>query len=188
MGGVPTATSGLGWVAGRRQNQGKMSRIMRTARQRSERGFTLVEIMIAVAIVAILAAVALPSFMDSVRKSRRTEAFNAISNVQQLQERWRSNHGSYAGSLTAAAGDDPPGLGLSSAQTAKGYYDLALADVGAAAYTVTATAKDGTSQANDSRCLVLAARVAGGNLSYGAGAGAIDWTAANPDPDRCWAR
>ncbi len=155
---------------------------------RAERGFTLVEVMIAVAIVAILAAVALPTFMDSIRKSRRTDAFSAIANVQQLQERWRSNRSAYAASLTNAPDHaTTPGLGLASARTAKGYYDLALSGTGAAGYTVTAASVSNTSQANDSRCAALGARVAaGGNLSYGSGAttATIDWTDAN----RCWAR
>ena len=71
--------------------------------------------------------------------------------------------------------------------TADGYYDLALSGTGATGYTVTAAAVSGTSQANDTRCLVLGAQVAaGGNLNYGSGAttAAIDWTDAN----RCWAR
>lgn len=154
---------------------------------RADGGFTLIEIMIAVAIVAILAAVALPTFMDSIRKSRRTDAFNAIAAVQQAQERWRSNKSSYAtnAQLTLAPTADPPGLGLS-ATSASGYYTLALSGVGAVGYTVTATAVAGTSQAADTHCAVLAARVAGGDLTYAGAAAAIDW--ANPDPNRCWAR
>ena len=82
-----------------------------------------------------------------------------------------------------------PGLGMTSARTAKGYYDLALSNTNGAGYIVTATAVTGTSQTNDTYCVVLGARVAsGGNLSYGGSASTIDWTAANPDPNRCWAR
>lgn len=148
-------------------------------------GFTLVEIMIAVAIVAILAAVALPTFIDAVRKSRRSDAVNAIAQVQQAQERWRGNRPAYAASVTNAAGGDPPGLGLP-ARSAKGWYDLSLTGVGAAGYTVVAAAVSGSTQAGDGACAVLAARIAGGNVGYGAGASAdsIDWA----DPKRCWAR
>ncbi|MBL0296210.1 MAG: prepilin-type N-terminal cleavage/methylation domain-containing protein [Betaproteobacteria bacterium] len=80
------------------------------ARRETASGFTLVELMIAVVIVALLASIALPSFMDSIRKSRRSEAFAALSAVQQAQERWRGNHGSYAARpLASARPGAPPG-------------------------------------------------------------------------------
>jgi len=154
---------------------------------RTGRGFSLIEVVIAMAIAAILATVALPTFIDSIRKSRRTDAFHLIAAVQQLQERWRSNHSAYAASLTHAATGTPPGLGMASARTADGYYELALSGTGATGYEVIATAVSGTSQAGDTRCLVLGARVeAGGRLSQGSGgsSASIDWSDAN----RCWAR
>ncbi|MBK8106720.1 MAG: prepilin-type N-terminal cleavage/methylation domain-containing protein [Betaproteobacteria bacterium] len=160
------------------------ARSFANARREAASGFTLVELMIAVVIVALLASIALPSFMDSIRKSRRSEAFAALSAVQQAQERWRSNGSSYAESLTNAANGTPPGLGMASATTAKGYYTLSLSGAGASGYTVTATAVAGTSQASDGNCKVLAAQVQGGNLSYGSGAAA----AAFPDANRCWAQ
>ena len=75
-----------------------------------QRGFTLIEVMIAVVIVAILVAVALPAYQNSIRKSRRSEAFAALSNVQQMQERHRSSQPVYAASLTDARNAVPPGL------------------------------------------------------------------------------
>jgi type IV pilus assembly protein PilE len=142
-------------------------------------GFTLVELMIAVAIVAILAAVALPAYQDSVRKGRRSEAFNAISQIQHAQERWRSNSNAYTTTLAD--------LGAA-AITPQGHYQIALTapssnpNALASGYIVTATAHG--SQANDARCVLMAARVLGGNLAYGSGVSTVDWTDAN----RCWAR
>jgi len=185
MDGSRAVTGGLGPDLRGSENACMTSNRSCVDRPRTRRGFTLIEVMITVAIVAILASVALPSFLDSIRKSRRTDAFNAIASVQQAQERFRSNRSAYAGSLTNAATGAPPGLALASARTTKGYYDLALSGVDASGYTVTATAVSGTSQANDTRCLLLGARVAaGGNLSYGSGSSSIDWTDAN----QCWAR
>jgi len=159
------------------------------ANARRRQGFTLIEIMIAVVIVAILAAIALPSFLDSVRKSRRADAFTAITTVQQAQERWRSNKSEYATDAQLPIGINavPPGLGLSRT-TSSGYYTLALSGTSATGYAVVATPVAGKSQAQDGVCKVLGIRIAGGNLTYGADAAAIDFNAAIPDPGRCWAR
>ena len=171
------------WVA--RHNPSTMHPVTPLqAKARHQRGFTLIEIMIAVVIVAILAAIALPSFMDSIRKGRRSEAFAALSALQQAQERWRANNSSYASALanTAVVGAPPNGLGLSETSSG-GRYTIALSDPGATGYTATATAVAGTSQAADGNCSALAVRLAGGNVTFGSGAGP-DWT----DAGRCWAR
>ncbi len=144
-------------------------------------GFTLIELMVAVTIVGVLVAVALPSYQNSVRKGRRSEAFNAIAAVQQAQERSRGNWPGYCGDLTSAPTLAACGLGLP-ASTARGHYTLALSNVTATGYTVTATAAGG--QAADTNCALLAARLAGGTLSYGSGSAAVDWA----DPNRCWAK
>lgn len=155
---------------------------------RSDRGFTVIELMIAVALAVILAAVALPSFLDSVRKSRRADAFIAITTVQQAQERWRGSRSAYADALpNTAVAPEVNGLGLG-AQSASGYYDLALSNVATSGYTVTATAASGKSQDQDGACKILGVRIRDGNVVYGAGAADINWAAANPDAGRCWAR
>lgn len=162
---------------------------METKAYAAVRGFTLIELMIAVAVVGLLLALAYPSFLDQMRKSRRADAFNALQTVQQAQERWRANRPAFAGSaqLTAAPNASYPaeaGLGLSST-SASGYYDIAIATASATGYEITATARSGTSQAADRACSRLAVRMLGGNISYGSGAiGDIDWN----DTARCWPR
>lgn len=64
-------------------------------------GFTLIELMVVVAIVAILAAIALPSFADQMRKSRRAEAVTALQDAQLRLEKWRADHSSFADSGVA---------------------------------------------------------------------------------------
>jgi type IV pilus assembly protein PilE len=124
------------------------------------------------------------------RKTRRAEAFQALSNLQHAQERHRSTRPAYTDLITAAPSATPPGLGFPSARTSSGYYDLAITLVsgGATTYVATATGVAGTSQAADGPCSVLAVRIEGGNVRYGAGT-TIDWTPGNnTDPTRCWAR
>ena len=65
-------------------------------------GFTLIELMITVAIVAILGAVAYPSYQESVRKSRRAEARVALMDVLQQQERYMTQYNSYLAFTTSA--------------------------------------------------------------------------------------
>lgn len=103
------------------------------------RGFTLIELMIVVAVIGILATIAYPSYQDSIRQARRIEAQSVMLDIQLLQEKYRVNHVSY-GSLTD--------LGSFSSD----YYTFAISGNSASAYTITATAKSGTSQAGDTGC------------------------------------
>lgn len=139
------------------------------------RGFTTVELLIAVVILGVLVMVALPTFQQQIRKGRRADAMAALANLQQAQERWRSTRTTYAPNSELTAG-----LALT-ATSASGYYTIAIDANSATGYTATATAVSGTSQAGDSGCTAMSVRVDGGNLLYGAGG---DWT----DPNRCWAR
>ncbi len=64
------------------------------------KGFTLVEMMITIGIIAILASIAYPSYVGNVKKSRRVEAQTALQQVATLQEQYFSETGSYTNDLT----------------------------------------------------------------------------------------
>lgn len=147
-------------------------------------GFTLTELMIVIVVIGLLAAVALPTFLDAVRKGRRSEAFNALAAVQQAQERWRGSHAGYAATLGEGSEDDP-GLGLPD-QTPGGYYTVSIAAATAGGYVLVAEGNADTTQASDAECRRLAVRMQGGNLQY-AGCGSCEaFTFAATHP--CWAR
>lgn len=74
-----------------------------TAARRLVNGFTLIELMIVVAIIAILASIAYPSYQEQIAKGRRTEARVELSQAQQWLERFYSEHYSYTTATNGTA-------------------------------------------------------------------------------------
>ncbi|OQW89096.1 MAG: hypothetical protein BWK72_03780 [Rhodoferax ferrireducens] len=108
--------------------------------QRKSGGFTLIELMITVAVIGILAAVALPSYSSYIARSKRAEARAEVLKAEGWLERYYTENNRY--SSTAAATTTNPtafaGLFGSIPKTGTAYYTISLAVTGSG-YTITAT-------------------------------------------------
>ncbi len=112
-------------------------------------GFTLVELLIAIVIVAILTAIAIPGYRSYVQRAQRAEAKTTLLRIQAAQEKFFVQYNRYAADLAPAV---PDGLGIP-AITETGLYAVALAILdGGTGFRVTATALPGASQDDDARC------------------------------------
>src|SRR5690554_1658643 len=128
----------------------------------TEKGFTLLELMIVVAVVGILAAIAYPSYMDSVRKSNRADAKAALNDAAQQMQRCYTLKSSYSGCDSNVATTSP-----------EDFYTIGV-NATDTTYTLTATAAK-KPQLGDTNCTSLGLNHLG---------------AKTPDPStdthRCW--
>lgn len=115
-------------------------------------GFTLIELMITVAVIGILAAIAYPSYIDYITKSGRSEGVAAVMRVANLQEQYYLDNRAYATDLTKL------GLSASPFVTEHGHYSVTSA--GISSFTITATAK-GTQASRDTTCATITMTSAG---------------------------
>ena len=97
-------------------------------------GFTLIELMIVIAIVGILAAVAYPSYTDSIRGARRVDAMNNLLKYQIEQEKYRASNVAYASDFINLIGAGAAGI-----TSSEGYYNLTVDSSSATAFVLKAT-------------------------------------------------
>lgn len=86
----------------------------------TKRGFSLIELMIALAIMAIVAAIALPAYQGSIHKGRRGEAHAALTDTAARQEQYFLDNKSYATTMTAL------GFSANPTTTEKGHYQVSV--------------------------------------------------------------
>ena len=140
------------------------------------------ELMVAVVVVGILAAVAYPSFASFLKRSRRADAIAVLTAIVQAQERYRSNNATYAQTFGALNVD---------ADNVSKYYELGLVGDGeansfASGYTITATPKSDGPQASDKDCATMSVQLKGSLFSYLAKR--ADGTANDDVVKQCWGR
>ena len=108
--------------------------------RKKQPGFTLIELMIVVAIVAVVLVIALPGYQQFTQRSKRGDAKASLLEAQLAQEKWRAEDTDY-GTLAE--------LGIA-ADSISGYYTLAVVANTGSTYTITATPKTGGPQVGDS--------------------------------------
>ena len=131
---------------------------MTTLKKESAAGFTLIEVMIALAIVAIIVAIAYPSYTSQVQQTRRAAAQTEILEVAQSLERCNTRTNSYNG------------CGIGNQPSEDGRYTITV-NADAATYTVAAVPIPGESQ-DDDYCETMTVNHLGERTSA--------------DNDRCW--
>lgn len=121
------------------------------------KGFTLIEMLIVVVIIAILAAIALPSYRQYGVRAHRTDAQRALMDLAGRQERYYYSNNAYADSLNELAANSSIG---------GTYYTVSVASASSTDFTVTATAV-GTQKRDDDLCQTLSLDRAGVQQSTG---------------------
>ena len=140
-------------------------------------GFTLVELVIAVAIVGLLAAVALPAYNTSIMKGRRVDAKNAILDLAAREEKYFSTNNTYTNDLSKLGLSTTAGtLQLAVMSGSTSYYTLSVPTQTTTTYTLNAVATG--SQVSDA-CGNYVVDYLGTQSNYNA-AGVISTTM------RCW--
>jgi len=124
-------------------------------------GFTLIELMIVVAVVAILASIAYPSYQDQITKTRRTDGHTVLLDAINRQERFFTNNNTYSTSLVSLSYTVD---GNGKADSEEGHYKISARQCGVA------TCNTATPQPLTSCVEILAepqgSQSADGNLSY----------------------
>lgn len=111
------------------------------------KGFTLIELLIAIAIVGIIAAIALPSYNESIKKTRRSDAFSALAKGAAMQERLYTSNNHYSSAMANLGG----------AVSEDGFYTISVSIAACtnSCFVLSATPVAGKAQASDETCWTM---------------------------------
>jgi len=153
-------------------------------KQKPGNGFTLIEVVVVVGIIAIIAAFAYPGYKSQVNKTRRSDAHAALTTKVALQERWFTQSNSYTNNMSNLGGTG----------SGEGYYATSVTIPATAQCTVTRTGLPtlfycytltalaaGVQYDNDDECRTLSIDHTGKKTSTDSGG-----TLRDPDNGVCW--
>jgi type IV pilus assembly protein PilE len=154
------------------------------AGSRRRKGFTLIELVVAMVVAAILAAIAIPAYSSYVRKARRTDVKSALLDLASLEERYYSTANKYSqtaselgyGAFPAIIGNGNGTYTIATPGTVDATASSGTTVGTPASYTITATAI--LDQLNDTQCRTFTVTSGGGQTATDSGG--VDATAA------CW--
>lgn len=110
---------------------------------KKQSGVTLMELMIAVAIIGILAGIAVPNYLENVKQTKRTDAQSSLVQLSQAMERFYSANYTYLGAADAGADTGAPAVSTfafsQSPFNGEASYNLTISASSATAYTLSAT-------------------------------------------------
>ena len=134
---------------------------------KSNRGFTLIELMIVVAILAIVVTWGYSSYRDTVMKANRAEGVGELLTIADKMERYYADQGTYVGAQVGSMANAVHPL-----SSDNGYYSFSITSADTIQFTLTA-APQGT-QADDAKCGTFTLTSQGTR------------TASGTQPDSCW--
>jgi type IV pilus assembly protein PilE len=139
---------------------------------KTSKGFTLIELMIVITIIALIAGIGIPSYLKQVVKTRRSDAKIALTELAQLQESFFADNQTYTGDLAKLGKTAQGGVFLSPEE----YYKLEIPSAGARTFLMRATPIGG--QANDDEvCQTFTINAAGEKTATGK---------SGDTSDECW--
>ncbi len=154
-----------------------------------KKGFTLIEMMIVVAIISVLVTIVYPSYQNTVRQSRRADAQAALQGLAQAMERFYTTEGTYKGAAASGADTGSPAI-FSTKSPIDGsntYYNLKIQSAAASTYVL--AAEPVNAQAGDGILILKSTGARGWDVDNDAG-GLVSGLGAAPNEveatEMCW--